>query len=226
MKLPPALHSWSVAPNQAIAIQRRLAGTVSHTSPRSPIRLVAGVDAAYSTDGVRCLGAVVLWDVHRDTVIEAHLASRALRFPYVPGLLSFREAPAVLAAVRKLRTPPHCLIYDGHGVAHPRRFGVACHVGVLTDTPTIGCAKRRLVGSHRIPGQKRGSRTRLLERGEVIGTVLRTRSGVRPVYVSVGHRISLRRAEAVVLRCAVRFRLPEPTRLADRLVASARREGR
>lgn len=226
MKLPPALHPWSVTPKRAIAIQRRLADTVSHTPPRSGIRLIAGVDAAYSIDGLRCIAAVVLWDLHRDIVIEAHVASRTLRFPYVPGLLSFREAPAVLAAVRKLRTSPHCVIYDGHGVAHPRRFGVACHVGVLTDATTIGCAKSRLVGSHRIPDQKRGSRTRLLDRGEVIGTVLRTRPGVRPVYVSVGHRISLRRAEAVVLRCASRFRLPEPTRRADRLVASARREGR
>jgi deoxyribonuclease V len=141
----------------------------------------------------------------------------------VPGLLSFREAPAVLAALRRLRTVPDALICDGQGLAHPRRFGLACHVGLIADLPAVGCGKSRLCGEHREPGRRRGSRARLVHDGEVVGTVLRTRVGVKPVYVSVGHRIDLPAAERLVLDCAVRFRLPEPTRLADALVGAAKR---
>jgi deoxyribonuclease V len=151
------------------------------------------------------------------------VAVRPLRLPYVPGLLSFREDPAVLAALRRLRATPDVLLYDGHGLAHPRRFGVACHIGLIVDRPAIGCAKSRLVGMHREPGWRRGSAAPLLDGGEVIGSVLRTRDGVRPVFVSVGHRIDLRTARRIVLACALRHRLPEPTRLADQLVGAAKR---
>jgi deoxyribonuclease V len=138
-------------------------------------------------------------------------------------LLSFREGPAVLAALRKLRAPPDVLLYDGHGLAHPRRFGVACHIGVLLNRPTIGCAKSRLIGTHREPGVWRGSGAPLLDGGGVIGSVLRTQDSVKPVFVSVGHLIDLRAAQQIVLACAIRYRLPEPTRLADQLVGATKR---
>ncbi len=223
MDVPRAPHRWSVTATQAGAIQRRLAPLVRQVRLGGPPRLVAGLDAAFSRDGRRCLAAAVVWDVQAQAVIEQHLAVRPLTFPYVPGLLSFREGPAVLAALRKLRTVPDVLIYDGHGLAHPRRFGVACHVGVILNRPTIGCAKSRLIGTHRQPGWQRGVAAPLLDDGEVVGSVLRTQDGINPVFVSVGHLIDLRGARRIVLACAVRYRLPEPTRLADQLVSAAKR---
>jgi deoxyribonuclease V len=190
-----------------MAIQRRLAGTVRLTAPGKEIRLVAGVDAAFSHDGTRCIAAAVLWDAQRQVALEERIAERPLTFPYVPGLLSFREAPAVIAALRKLRREPDAIMCDAHGLAHP----------------TVGCAKSPLVGNHGEPARKRGSRVALRHEGERVGTVLRTRDGVRPVYVSVGHRIDLETAERIVLQCGVGYRLPEPTRLADRLVARVKR---
>jgi deoxyribonuclease V len=163
-------------------------------------RLVAGLDAAFSRDDRRCLAAAVVWDLRERTVIEQHVAVRPVTFPYVPWLLSFREGPAVLAALRQLRTLPDVLIYDGHGLAHPRRFGIACHVGVILNRPAIGCAKSRLIGTHREPGSRRGSVTPLLDDGAVIGSVLRTQDGIKPVFVSVGHLIDLRTADRPCLR--------------------------
>lgn len=189
---------------------------------RGTVRFVAGVDAAFSRDGTRCVAAAVLWDADAHEVAEERVAERRLRFPYVPGLLSFREAPAVLAALRKLRRAPDAIVCDAHGLAHPRRFGLACHVGVLCDIPTVGCAKSRLVGEHGEPAALRGSRRAVRDGGETVGSVLRTRDGVRPVYVSVGHRIDLTSAERLVLRCTTGYRLPEPTRLADGVVGRMR----
>jgi deoxyribonuclease V len=225
MKFPNAPHSWIVTPKRAIAIQKRLAARVSQSSPHQSLRLVAGLDAAFSRDGGHCIGGVVVWDIESQAVLDQHVAARKLTFPYVPGLLSFREAPALLAALRKLRCQPDVLMCDAHGLSHLRRFGLACHVGVISDVPTIGCAKSRLVGVHREPGVKRGSKTQLVDDGDVVGLVLRTRTGVKPVYVSVGHRMDLDTAVRLVLRCAVKYRLPEPTRLADRLVAEAKATG-
>jgi deoxyribonuclease V len=181
------------------------------------------VDSAYSSDDSRCLAAAIVWDLRERVVVEERVVTHKVTFPYVPGLLSFREAPAILTALRRLHQTPDALICDGHGRAHQRRFGIACHIGVIVGLPTIGCAKSRLVGAHVEPGRKRGSRTSLVDRGQVIGTVLRTRDGVKPVFVSVGHRIDLTTAERLVLECADRYRLPEPTRLADRLAAAAKR---
>ncbi|MGH9461167.1 MAG: deoxyribonuclease V, partial [Vicinamibacteria bacterium] len=223
MRIPRPPHSWSVTPAQAIQIQKRLAGRVRQSAPRKLLRFIAGVDLAFSRDGRHSLAGVVLWDVKDALVIEEQVATKPLAFPYVPGLLSFRESPAVLAALRKLRRTPDCVMCDGHGFAHPRRFGLACHVGVLCNVPTIGCAKSLLIGDHREPRSKRGSRADLTDAGDIIGTVLRTRDGLRPVFVSIGHRIDLPTAERVVLDCATRYRLPEPTRRADRLVASLKR---
>jgi deoxyribonuclease V len=223
VRIPRAPHAWNLAPARAVAVQRRLAARVRTDAPKRAIRSVVGVDCAFSRDGERCLAAAVVWDLEARRVLEVRNAWRPLRFPYVPGLLSFREAPAILAVLRALRTEPDALMCDGQGLAHPRRFGIACHVGVLCDRPTLGVAKSRLVGEHREPGPGRGSRAALYDRGERIGTVLRTREGVKPVYVSVGHRLDLATAERLTLACAERFRLPEPTRLADRAVAAAKR---
>jgi len=225
MKVPPAPHRWDVTPRQAAEIQRRLAGKVRCSSP-APRRIltVAGLDAAFSRDGSECLGAAVLWDVPGRRVLEIRVSRRRVRFPYVPGLLSFREAPALLAALAGLEHEPDALIFDGHGLAHPRRFGIACHVGVLLDLPAVGCAKSRLVGRHAEPSPRRGSRRRLVDDGETVGAVLRTRDGIRPVFVSAGHRVDLRTAVRLVLRCTTEYRLPEPTRLADRRVAAMRRD--
>ncbi|HEX9637286.1 MAG TPA: deoxyribonuclease V [Acidobacteriota bacterium] len=220
MRIARPTHRWSLTPKQAVALQRRLAARVIARGDARALRRIAGCDLAFSSDGRFCIAAAVLWDLGSQVVIEQRVAWRPLRFPYVPGLLSFREAPAVLAALRRLRSAPDAVMCDGHGTAHPRRFGLACHIGMLCGLPTIGCAKSLLIGSHRAPARRRGSRAALLDRGARVGTVLRTQDGVRPVFVSVGHRIDLRAAEQVVLQSATRFRLPEPTRLADRLVAA------
>lgn len=222
MKIPRVPHRWDVSPRRAIEIQRELSSQVLQRPPARPPRLVAGIDAAFSRDQRFCIAGVVVWDREERRVVESRVARRVLRFPYVPGLLSFREAPAILAALRRLCSEPDVLICDGHGLAHPRRFGIACHVGILAGRPALGCAKSRLVGEHREPGQRRGARARLMDRDEEVGAVLRTRDRVRPVYVSVGHRIDLSTALDTVLACSGGYRLPEPTRLADQLVAKAK----
>ncbi len=207
-----------------MALQKQLATQVVHSPGNREIRLVAGLDAAFSLDGRYCLAGVVLWDVINKRVREIHTASRLVLFPYIPGLLSFRETPALLAALRKLKARPDVLMCDGQGLAHPRRFGLACHVGVLCDLPSLGCAKSRLIGVHQEPDSPRGSREPLTEKGEIIGTVLRTQHGLKPVFVSIGHRMNLDLAERIVLDCATRYRLPEPTRLADQWVARAKHQ--
>lgn len=223
MRIRRAPHSWRLSPRRAVEVQRALAGRVVRFRGRcGPLQLVAGLDAAFSRDGRECVAAAVLWDVIAQRVEEQHVAARRVWFPYVPGLLSFREGPALLAALRKLKRVPEVLMCDGQGLAHPRRFGLACHLGVITDLPAIGCAKSRLLGWAEELGAARGANAPLVHEGEVVGLVLRTRTGVKPVYVSIGHRTDLASAAEVVLACAVRHRLPEPTRLADRLVAAAK----
>ncbi len=187
------------------------------------VRLVAGADLAFSADGRRCVAGVVVWDVDAHRVVERRVAVRPTRFPYVPGLLSFREAPVIIAALRMLRCEPDMFMFDGQGYSHPRRFGLACHIGVIIDRPTIGCAKSLLVGSCAEPGRLRGDQTALVDRDEQVGVALRTRDDTRPMFVSVGHRVSLAAAVRIVLQCGDGFRLPAPTRLADRLVALHRR---
>lgn len=224
MELLPSPHPWSVTPRCAARIQKELAPRVRSVRPKGRLRFVAGVDAAFgsSGDGPICIAAAVVWDQEEQTAVEERLARHKLTFPYVPGLLSFREAPAVLAALRKIQTTVDVVLCDGHGLAHPRRFGLACHVGVLCGLPTVGCAKSLLVGRHGPVATHRGARAALVHEGEMVGSVLRTRAGVRPVYVSIGHNTDLKTAERIVLRAAVRFRLPEPIRLADWLVARAK----
>ena len=226
MKIPRAPHRWALSPREAAAVQRALAARVRSAVSRPTPRYVAGLDVAFAPAGDAAIGGVVLWDRRARQVVEQHTATRRGLFPYVPGLLSFREAPVLLAALRKLARDPDALMCDGHGLAHPRRFGIACHLGVLTDLPTVGCAKSRLVGHHETVDEDRGARSPLTDSGQVIGSVLRTRTGVKPLFVSVGHRVDLAQAERLVLDCTAGYRLPEPTRLADKLVARAKRDRR
>lgn len=222
VKVPRTPHSWTVSPSRAIAIQKELADRVVARGRIGRVRLVAGADLAFTTDKTYCVAAVVVWDIRDQRVVEQVVARRPVRFPYVPGLLSFREAPAVLSAIRKLRTEPDAFMFDGQGLAHPRRFGLACHVGMIIDRPSVGCAKSILVGSCEEPAPRRGSTAPLVHKGDLVGQAVRTRDGVRPIYVSIGHRLSLSAAVEVTLLCGTRFRLPEPTRLADMLVARER----
>jgi len=222
MKVPRCPHRWDVSPTKAIEIQRVLAGRVLEVPMGTRPGLIAGADMAISPRGEHCIAGVVVWDQRTAMVVEQRSAVARLRFPYVPGLLSFREAPVVVAAIRKLKCEPDLFMFDAHGLAHPRGIGLASHVGLILDRPSVGCAKSRLCGTHREPRELRGSRAALRLDGRVIGAVLRTRKGVRPVYVSVGHRIALDEAVDAVLRCCRQYRLPEPTRLAHHFVTRLR----
>ncbi len=205
-----------MAPRQARAVQERLRGLVRLTSLPAP-SVVVGLDCAFSAD--RVFAAAVVWDVRQQRVLETRTRSLPLTFPYVPGLLSFREAPALLAVLRRVRTHCDALLCDGQGIAHPRRFGLASHLGVLLDMPAVGCAKSRLVGEGAEPGLGRGASSPLMVEDEQVGLLLRTRAGVKPLYLSPGHRCDLAGARDLVLRCATGRRLPEPVRLADKRVA-------
>lgn len=202
----------------AVRLQEELAARVRRTWAGPPPRTVGGADVAVGTGRARA--AIVVQALDSLETIEVAVAERPLDWPYLPGLLSFREIPALLAAFEKLREPPDVLLVDGHGLAHPRRCGVATHLGLELDRPTVGVAKKRLVGTHRDPRDVRGARAALRDSGEAIGAVLRTRAGVKPVFVSIGERIDLERAVRLVLRCAPRYRLPEPIRAAHRACGS------
>ena len=222
MKIQRALHSWSVTPKRAVEIQRELADRVITKGRVDKFRLVAGTDLAFSPDKDECIAGAIVWDVQTGEIVEQQVVRKPVRFPYVPGLLSFREAPAIVAVLRKLRCEPDAFMFDGQGLAHPRRFGLACHVGLLIDRPSLGCAKSLLVGRCEPPGLTRGSTTPLEHNGQCVGMALRTRDHVKPVYVSTGHRLSLEAAVEITLACTGGYRLPEPTRLADKLVSRER----
>lgn len=204
-------------------MQAELSPKVRARGSGGRVRRIAGIDVAVSPDKRQLVAAVVVLDTQLNLVDRCY-AMVKITFPYVPGFLSFREGPAVLAALAKLRKPADLLIFDGQGKAHPRRFGLASHMGVLMNTPSIGAAKSRLIGEHGRLGPRKGALSPLLDYGEQIGTVVRTRHAVRPVYVSVGHRISLDAAVEWVLRCCPQYRVPEPTRLADQWVGQLKAE--
>lgn len=216
-----APHGWDLAPREAIALQKRLAGDVIVGDRLGPVRSVAGVDVGFEDGGRVTRAAVVILGFPDLAVRSTTIARRPTRFPYVPGLLSFRELPAVLDAFERLPETPDLVLCDGQGIAHPRRLGIASHLGLWLDLPTIGVGKSRLVGTHGEVPEEKGAWCALEDRGETIGAVVRTRAGVRPVYVSSGHRVSLPSAIAWVLACTTRYRLPETTRAADR--AASRR---
>ncbi len=207
-------------------MQRQLAPRVRLTPVPSGVRLFAGADVAFSPDGSRVIAGVVVWDVKEGTAVEQQVIRAPCRFPYVPGLLSFRELPGLLAAFRKLRTLPQVVLCDAQGLAHPRRFGLACHLGLWLDLPTVGCAKSRLCGQYDEPGRTKGSCTPLSHKTERAGSVLRTRDDVKPLFVSPGHLCDHATAVRLTLAAATRYRLPEPTRLAHQLVSRARTGGR
>jgi len=212
------LHNWDLSYSQARQLQAELAPKIQHTALNRPPRSVAGIDCAFSKDGNRIYAAVVVLTLPELALIETAHADQPTRFPYIPGLLSFREAPVCLAAVEKLKSLPELFIVDGQGIAHPRRFGLASHLGLLLDRPTIGCAKSKLTGTFDPPAPQKGSYSPLLDADELIGAVVRTRTNVKPVFVSVGHKCSLKDAIELTLACTSRYRLPEPTRLAHQLV--------
>ena len=207
-------HDWQVSVAHAFAIQSALAGQVSRTSEVKAPRLIAGVDISVSKERGIATGAVVVLNYPELELVETRVVSGEVGFPYVPGLLSFRESPLILAACEKLSLTPDLMLVDGQGIAHPRRLGLASHLGLLLNTPTIGCAKSRLCGSHDVPGAEPGSYAELVDRGEIIGAVLRTRLGVSPVFVSIGHKVDLKAAIYWLLACCRGYRLPEPARLA------------
>ena len=214
-------HRWDVGLEEALRIQEAGRHRVVAEDRLGSVRLVAGADARFDREAGETWAVVAVLGLPELEVRETAVACAPTRFPYVPGLFSFREAPAVLEALGKLAKPPDLLICDGHGIAHPRRFGLASHVGVLADVPAVGVAKSRLAGTHGPVGTGRGEWASLVDGDEQVGAALRTRTGAKPVYVSVGHRVSLETAIRVVLGCTRKFRLPEPLRLAHRLAASA-----
>ena len=256
------LHNWNLSVTEAIALQKRLAGRVRLTPVRKTPKLVAGLDCAFSKNGREIIAVAIVLKLPPDNVIptsssvipakagiqfeivETATAVQKVNFPYIPGLLSFREAPACIAAVKKLKAKPDVFIIDGQGIAHPRRLGIASHLGLFFDKPTIGCAKSRLIGTFEEPPLQKGAYSPLKITGrvgslphqytsagnnqssiinnqlqEVIGAVLRTRTNVKPVFVSVGNKCTLDDAIRIVLSCTTKYRIPEPTRLAHQLVS-------
>ena len=195
-------------------------------APLAPLpRFVAGADAAFSQDKSTVFAAAVVYDRVERRIVEVAHATRAADVPYVPGFLSFREGPAVLDAIGKLKHAWGAICFDAHGYAHPRRCGLASHLSITLDVPGVGAAKSRLIGTHTGPPADAGGFSDLLDKGERIGIVLRTRDGVRPVFISIGHRVDLASARALALACVTRYRIPEPTRQADIEVAKRKRGG-
>jgi deoxyribonuclease V len=217
-----SLHAWPTTVVEAEAIQDRLRTMVDLARPGVPrVRLAAGLDVAYAKGSDRLAAAVVVLDTATFEVVDKSVVVGTAAFDYVPGLFAFRELPSLTRALEAIDVVPDLLVCDGQGIAHPRRFGLACHVGVLTDLPTVGVAKTPLVGGYATPAPDRGAWTELLAEGEVVGRVLRTRDGVKPVFVSVGHRTDLDLACRHVLDLCPTYRLPETTRLADRVARQA-----
>lgn len=212
-------HRWDLSPKEAIALQQQLRPLVRIEDDFGEIRTVAGVDVGFEQHNTITRAAVAVLDYPSLQRVESAIARLPTRFPYIPGLLSFREIPAVLEALQQLTQLPDLLLCDGQGIAHPRRLGIASHLGLLIDRPTIGVGKSRLVGRFDEPGPEKGQWQPLYDKGEEIGCVLRTRSGVKPLFISPGHRVSLDTARDWVLRCLTRYRLPETTRWAHRLAS-------
>lgn len=220
---PPPDRAFDLSPKEAVLLQRELAGRVETRNRLRKPRTVAGADIALSRRAGRGYAGVVTYALDGLEELERASASGPLTFPYVPGLLSFREGPLLVRALERLRRRPDVVLFDGQGFAHPRRFGLACHLGVLLDVPAVGVAKSRLCGEHLDPGPRRGARVPLVDEEETIGAVLRTRDRVKPLFVSVGHRVSLETAVDLVLACHDGTRVPKPTREADRFVAALKR---
>lgn len=211
--------TWPTSTSEARIVQEELRHQVITKNQLGKVRSVAGVDVGFEDKGKTTRAAVAVLDFPSLTLEESAVVRQQTRFPYIPGYLSFREVPAILAALEKLQQQPDLILCDGQGLAHPRRLGLACHLGVLTGLPTIGVAKSRLIGTHDPLPEEKGAWVPLWDKDEVIGAVVRTRSRVSPLYVSIGHRIDLDTAIDFVLRCTTRYRLPETTRWAHKLAS-------
>jgi deoxyribonuclease V len=218
------LHNWNLSYSQAIALQKSLSGKVQTIELKKQPKTIAGIDCAFSKDKKKIFACVVVLKLPSFELVETKNVVQKLTFPYIPGLLSFREAPACLVAVEKLKNEPDAFIIDGQGIAHPRRLGLAAHLGLFFDKPTIGCAKSRLIGNFEEPAPKKGSFSPLKDGRETIGAVVRTRTGVKPVFVSIGNKCTLKDAIKVALHCTTKYRIPEPTRLAHQLVSKLKAE--
>lgn len=211
------LHSWDMSPQEARRLQMTLAAHIIRENRLGSFETVAGIDVGMKGDMARAV--VVVLNFPELDIVSQTTATRRITFPYIPGLLSFREGPVILDALRRLDRNPGLLIFDGQGIAHPCRLGIASHIGLLSDIPSIGCAKSRLCGQYREPDVERGSYVPLMDHGEIIGAIVRTRTHVKPVFVSIGHRIDLKTSIDVILGCCKGYRLPETTRQAHRLAS-------
>ncbi|HSA58779.1 MAG TPA: deoxyribonuclease V [bacterium] len=219
----PELHRWDLPPRDAIDLQTQLASRIVLKDEPGEIRTVAGADLSIDTRSGTGYGGVIVFEFPSLREIERVSATGPLTFPYIPGLLSFREGPILLKAFERLTNTPDVLLFDGQGIAHPRRLGIASHLGLILNRPSIGCGKSLLCGRYQEPGPSKGDTSPLEDNGEVVGTVLRTRDRVKPVFVSPGHRISPARAVKIILQCTDGYRIPKPTRLADHFVGSIKR---
>ncbi|VGO15969.1 Endonuclease V [Pontiella desulfatans] len=213
------MHAWDVSPKEAVKIQHALQDRVKLKDDFGEINTVAGVDVGFEKNNTVTHAAIAVLDFATLDVVETAIAHHPTTFPYVPGLLSFREVPAVLEAMLKLSAQPDLLLCDGQGIAHPRRFGIAAHLGLLLDIPAIGVAKSRLTGTHADVPLEKGCHVPLMDKDEQIGVVLRTRTNVKPLYISPGHRVGLDTAHRIVLQCVTKYRLPETTRHAHKLAS-------
>ncbi|VGO21379.1 deoxyribonuclease V [Pontiella sulfatireligans] len=214
------MHAWNVSPKEAVKIQHALQDHVKLKDDFGEIKTIAGVDVGFEKNNTITRAAIAVLDFQTLEMVETAIARHPTTFPYVPGLLSFREIPAVLEAMLKLDAMPDLLLCDGQGIAHPRRFGIATHLGLLVDIPAIGVAKSRLTGTHDEVPLEKGSHVPLMDKGEQIGVVLRTRTNVKPLYISPGHRVSIKSSHELVMKCVTRYRLPETTRRAHKLASA------
>lgn len=217
------LHPWNLSPQEALETQKRLRARLDFRGLAHPIETVAGLDVAYSRGSPRIWAAALVFSFPQLILVEEKWVEGNACFPYIPGLLSFREIPLLLEAVHGLESEVDVFLCDGQGIAHPRGFGLASHLGLLLDKPSVGCAKSRLVGDFSEPGENKGDYAPLLYKGRMIGVVLRTRRGVKPLFVSQGNKITLDESLWIVLACCGKYRMPEPTRRAHLLVTRLRR---
>ena len=213
------MHAWDVSPQEAVAIQKSLQSHINLSDDFGDIQTVAGVDVGFRENNTITRAAIAVLDFQTLEVVETAVAHRPTSFPYIPGLLSFREVPAVLEAMLKLSTEPDLLLCDGQGIAHPRRFGIATHLGLLLNIPAVGVGKSRLTGTHEDVPPEKGSFVPLMDKDEQIGVVLRTRTNSKPLYISPGHRVSVQTAHKLVMQCVTKYKLPESTRRAHKLAS-------
>jgi deoxyribonuclease V len=210
-----SLHSWKVTPKQAFYIQKDLATQVELKNHLQVPEWIAGADISMNMGSQEAFAGIVVLNARTLEIDSEYFIKGKIEFPYIPGLLSFREAPLLLKLFKKVSPAPQLIFFDGQGIAHPRKLGLASHMGLLLNCPTLGCAKSRLMGTYREPGLKKGCRTRLMdENNDIIGKALRTRDNCKPIFVSVGHQIDLDTAVHWTMKCTTRYRIPEPTRLA------------